>query len=56
MADAIAQGDKRPAEAKQKKGELLRSVYPTGVAERVRSGAEVTAETVLPHRGFCPDR
>jgi class 3 adenylate cyclase len=46
MADAIEQRDKRLAEAEQEKGELLRSMYPTGVAERVRSGAEITAETV----------
>jgi class 3 adenylate cyclase len=46
MADAIEQRDQRLAEAEQEKGELLRSMYPTGVAERVRSGAEITAETV----------
>jgi hypothetical protein len=33
-------------DAEQEKGELLRGMYPTGVAERVRSGAELTAETV----------
>ncbi|MBV8212151.1 MAG: HAMP domain-containing protein [Verrucomicrobia bacterium] len=46
MADAIDQRDKRLAEADQEKGELLRSIYPAGLAERVRSGAEITAETV----------
>ncbi len=46
MADAIEQRDQRLAEAEQEKGELLRSMYPSGVAERVRSGAELTAETV----------
>jgi class 3 adenylate cyclase len=46
MADAIEQRDKRLAEAEQEKGELLLGMYPTGVAERVRSGAEITAETV----------
>jgi class 3 adenylate cyclase len=46
MAGAIEERDKRLAEAEQEKGELLRSIYPTGVAERVRSGAEITAETV----------
>jgi class 3 adenylate cyclase len=46
MADAIQQRDKRLAEAEQEKSELLHSIYPAGVAERVRSGAEVTAETV----------
>jgi len=46
MAEAIEQRDKRLAEAEQEKGELLRGMYPTGVAERVRSGAELTAETV----------
>jgi class 3 adenylate cyclase len=46
MADAIEQRDKRLAEAEQEKAELLHGMYPTGVAERVRSGAELTAETV----------
>jgi class 3 adenylate cyclase len=46
MAEAIEQRDRQLAEAEQEKGELLRSIYPTGVAERVRSGAEITAETV----------
>jgi class 3 adenylate cyclase len=46
MADAIEQRDKRLAEAEQQKGELLHMLYPAGVAERVRSGAELTAETV----------
>jgi class 3 adenylate cyclase len=46
MADAIEQRDKRLAEAEQRKGELLHMMYPAGVAERVRSGAELTAETV----------
>jgi class 3 adenylate cyclase len=46
MADAIEQRDKLLAKAEQEKGDLLLSMYPAGVAERVRSGAEVTAETV----------
>jgi class 3 adenylate cyclase len=46
MADAVKQRDKRLADAELEKGELLRSIYPAGVAERLRSGAEVTAETV----------
>jgi len=46
MTDAIKQRDKRLADAELEKGELLRSIYPAGVAERLRSGAEVTAETV----------
>jgi class 3 adenylate cyclase len=46
MADAIEQRDNRLIEAEQEKSELLHSIYPTGVAERVRSGAELTAETV----------
>jgi class 3 adenylate cyclase len=46
MADAIEQRDKLLAKAEEEKGDLLRSMYPAGVAERVCSGAEVTAETV----------
>jgi class 3 adenylate cyclase len=46
MADAIDQRDKRLAEAERQKGELLHIMYPAGVAERVRSGAELTTETV----------
>jgi len=46
MADAIGQRDLSLAKAEEEKGDLLRSMYPSGVAERVRSGAEVTAETV----------
>ena len=46
MADVIKQRDKRLADAELEKGELLRSIYPAGMAERLRSGAEVTAETV----------
>jgi class 3 adenylate cyclase len=46
MADAIDQRDKRLAEAEKQKGELLHIMYPAGVAERVRNGAELTAETV----------
>ena len=46
MADAIEQRDKLLVKAEEEKGDLLRSMYPSGVAERVRSGAEVTAETV----------
>jgi class 3 adenylate cyclase len=46
MADAIEQRDNLLAKAEQEKGDLLRSMYPAGVAERVRNGADVTAETV----------
>jgi class 3 adenylate cyclase len=46
MADAIEQRDKLLAKAEQEKGDMLRSMYPSGLAERVRNGAEVTAETV----------
>jgi class 3 adenylate cyclase len=46
MADAISQRDNRLADAEREKGELLYAMYPAGVAERVRSGAEVNAETV----------
>jgi class 3 adenylate cyclase len=46
MADAIEQRDKLLAKTEQEKGDLLRSMYPSGLAERVRNGAEFTAETV----------
>ena len=46
MADAIEQRDRRLAAANQEKNELLRGIYPEGVAERMRSGAEITAETI----------
>jgi class 3 adenylate cyclase len=46
MADAIKQRDSRLVDAEREKGKLLHSLYPAGVAERVRSGAEITAETV----------
>jgi class 3 adenylate cyclase len=46
MADAIEQRDKLLATTEQEKVDLLHSMYPAGLAERVRSGAEVTAETV----------
>jgi class 3 adenylate cyclase len=46
MADAIEQRDRLLAKAKREKLDLLRSIYPAGVAERVSNGAEVTAETV----------
>jgi class 3 adenylate cyclase len=46
MADAIEHRDKLLAKAEEKKGDLLRGMYPAGLAERMRSGAEVTAETV----------
>jgi class 3 adenylate cyclase len=46
MAEAIRQRDQRLIEAEREKSELLSSMYPAGVAERVRSGAEITAETV----------
>jgi class 3 adenylate cyclase len=49
MADAIDQRDQRDqrlAAAEQEKSELLRAIYPEGVAERMRSGTEITAETI----------
>ncbi len=46
MADAIKQRDNLLVKAEQEKLELLRSMYPAGMAERVANGAEVTAETV----------
>jgi hypothetical protein len=46
MADAIEQRDQRLTAAEQEKTELLRAIYPEGVAERMRSGAEITAETI----------
>jgi class 3 adenylate cyclase len=46
MADAIEQRDHLLAKAEQEKLDLLRSMYPAGVAERVSNGTEVTAETV----------
>jgi hypothetical protein len=46
MADAIEQQGKLLATAEQEKGDLLRNMYPSGLAERVCNGAEVTAETV----------
>jgi class 3 adenylate cyclase len=46
MADAIEQRDQLLAKAEQEKLDLLRSMYPAGVAERVSNGTEVTAETV----------
>ena len=46
MAEAISQRDNRLVETEREKNELLRAMYPAGVAERVRSGAQVTAETV----------
>jgi methyl-accepting chemotaxis protein len=38
MADAIEQRDELLAKAKQEKSDLLRSMYPSGVAERVFLG------------------
>jgi class 3 adenylate cyclase len=46
MADAIEERDKLLAKAELEKDETLRNMYPAGVAERVRSGAEFTAETI----------
>ena len=46
MAEAINQRDNWLAEAEREKGELLHAMYPAGVAERIRGGAEITAETV----------
>jgi class 3 adenylate cyclase len=46
MVDAIDQRDQRLAAAEKEKSELLRAIYPEGVAERIRSGAEITAETI----------
>ena len=41
-----AERDRPGAAAKLKADELLRCLYPTGMAERVRSGGEVVAETI----------
>lgn len=46
MAATIAERDRQIAAAEQKADDLLRSLYPAGLAERLRNGAEVTAETV----------
>src|SRR5260370_26292671 len=46
MADAIEQRDKLLTKAEREKGDMLLSMYPAGRAERVRTGAEATAETV----------
>ena len=46
MAAAIEERDQRVAAAERKADELLGRLYPAGLAERMRSGAEVTAESV----------
>ena len=46
MAATIEERDRRVAAAERKADELLGRLYPTGLAERMRGGAEMTAETV----------
>ena len=46
LAATIGERDRQVAAAERRTDELLRSLYPAGLAERMRSGAEVTAETV----------
>jgi class 3 adenylate cyclase len=46
MADAIDARDQHLAAAEGEKTALLRSIYPEGFAERMRVGAESTAETI----------
>jgi class 3 adenylate cyclase len=46
IADAIEQRDQRLIAAKQEKSELLRAIYPEGVAERMHSGVEITTQTI----------
>ena len=46
MTAAIGDRDRQIAAADRKTDGLLNSLYPAGLAERVRSGAELTAETV----------
>lgn len=46
MTATIGERDRQIAAAGQKTDELLHSLYPAGLAERMRSGAELTAETV----------
>ena len=46
MTAAISDRNQQIAAADHKVDELLNSLYPAGLAERVRSGAELTAETV----------
>ena len=46
MAAAIEERDRRVAAAERKADELVGRIYPAGLADRMRSGVEVTAETV----------
>ena len=46
MADTIDDRNRSLAAADQEKAELLRLIYPEAVAEKLRKGAEITAETV----------
>jgi class 3 adenylate cyclase len=46
MADTIDDRTRSLAAADQEKADLLRLIYPEAVAEKLRKGAEITAETV----------
>ncbi len=46
MADEITATSKKLEAAEQRSDALLHSLYPAGLADRLRSGAEITAETV----------
>jgi class 3 adenylate cyclase len=46
MTAAIEERNTRLTTADAEKGDLLRSIYPEAIAERMRNGAAVTAETV----------
>ena len=46
MAAAIAVRDQKAGAAERRAGELLQNLYPAGLAERMRGGAELAAETV----------
>ena len=46
MAATIGERDRQLAAAEQRTDDLLHSLYPAGLAEKIRSGADVTAETI----------
>jgi class 3 adenylate cyclase len=46
MADEIERRNNLLVKAAQENSDLLRSMYPSGLGERVSNGAEITAETV----------
>jgi class 3 adenylate cyclase len=46
MSASIGTRDQALAEADQDRSALLRMIYPEAIAERMRNGAEITAETV----------